>query len=109
MSARAPRRCSWCRSLDHRDRYRPDGTAVCPERAAWLAELEAEKLRARVERGPCTTCGDETATTEIFLGEVGTSESFWAGPRCVEMFTQLAIALGGNPKASSKPALQVVR
>jgi hypothetical protein len=106
---RAPRRCSWCRSLEHVDRDKYDGTPACPGRAAWLAERAAAQLRARVKRGPCSTCGDEIATTEVFLGEVGKSTSFWAGPRCVEMFKQLAIALGGNPKASSKPALRVVR
>ncbi len=106
---KAARRCTWCKSPDHTDRDRPDGSAVCPGRAAWRAEREAEVLRQCVQRGPCSVCGDETATTEVFLSKVNEGGSFWAGPRCVAMFEQLAVALGGRPSRRSAPSLRVVR
>jgi len=96
---RAPRRCSWCRSLDHRDRHDKTGRAVCPERQKFEADLEREERlneirRKAIEGKTCDTCGHEPASVKVLLSG---GRSMWTGESCERLFELLSRALGGAP------------
>jgi len=112
---RGPRRCTWCKSTEHTDRYvrgvgGPDRVAVCPGRRAWMQEREREEAN-RVAMHPCEMCGDEAVTTELIITP---EKSVNVGPACRQMLVQLATLLGGTPgpvssRRQNAPSLRVVK